>query len=191
MIKTVTIFSGSSYPKVEGTFKDLAIAETKAVAHILGTKAQLVRNGGGLYGHLEDVINGVGKANGKIECIISDAFFKEDEVYPEHVTVIRTKDDVERQRHFLTSDAFVVTPGGDGTICESMLSHNDNIARLFQNAALKPVIWVNVSGYFNDLSAQFARAKEVGYSNNARQAQAHFVPNAQAMKEILWPEAKP
>ena len=129
--KSISVFCGSSYPKSSDA--EVYINDIKNLGAILGREKLLVRYGGGLYGHLKDLMESVGQAGGTMEALISPAYFKEDEIYPDYVSVQKLSDDIKRMKGFLKSDAYILTPGGDGTFSEAWLSHNDNLARLFSD----------------------------------------------------------
>jgi predicted Rossmann-fold nucleotide-binding protein len=191
MIKTVSLYTGSSYPKNDEDFKAVSIAETKKMAQLVGKHADLVFYGGGLYGHLKDVMEEVGAMGCKMKALISPAFFDPKELYPDYVDVVQVADDQVRTQMFLSADAHIVTPGGDGTICEAFFSHNNNLSNLFSGQAMKPVCLLNLDGYYDGLKNWFEQAAKVGYSNDERQKQLCFLSDANQIAKHLWPSAKP
>jgi len=181
-MEKISVFCGSSYgndAQVKQDIKDLGV--------LLGKKAACILYGGGLYGHLQDLMDSVGQAGGRMEALISPAYFDESEVYPDYVTVIKVRDDEERIKKFLEADAFVVTPGGDGTLAESFFAHNRNLSALFQKSALKPVIFLDTNGFYTHLKEHFKQMSRLGYSNEKRQGALHFETTPQAVITRLWP----
>lgn len=187
-IKTISLYTGSSYCKNDLDFQKRCIRATKEMARIAGQEADLVLYGGGLYGHLQDVMDEVGKVGGKMKALVSPAFYDPNEQYPSHVELVKLADDQERTKAFLSADAHIVTPGGDGTICEAFFSHNDNLSRLYSGGQMKPVAIMNLNGYYDGLKAWFATAAAVGYSNAERQSKLHFLATPKAVQKQLWPK---
>ena len=187
-VKTVSLYTGSSYCKNDPAFQARCVAATKEMARLAGGNADLVLYGGGQYGHLQDVMDEVEKIGGQMQALISPAYFDPKEVYPSHVDVKQVIDDQERTKLFLGADAHIVTPGGDGTICEAFFAHNDNLAKLFGGGEMKPVAILNLDGYYDSLRDWFAKASAVGYSNADRQKNLHFVDSPDAVAQLLWPK---
>lgn len=190
MVKIVSLYTGSSHPKIDTPFKARSIAATIEMARYAGLNADIVQYGGGLYGHLLDVMEEVGRVGGKMRALISPAYYDPNEIYPDHVEVVQVKDDVERAQKFLKAEAHIVTPGGDGTICESLLSHNDNLARLFSDRALRPVTLLNLDGYYDDHRALFKKAADYGYSSAERQKELKYFDTPKAVASYLWTKPK-
>jgi uncharacterized protein (TIGR00730 family) len=180
-VNMVSVFCGSSYGKDKQIKKDI-----KELGRLLGDKASLVLYGGGLYGHLQDLMDGVGETGGNMQAIISPAYFDPKELYPPHVNVIRAKDDEGRIQKFLDADAFIVTPGGDGTFAEAMLSHNRNISALFQKEAGKPVVFMNTNNFYKHIKNHFKHMVTAGYSNNQRQQHLHFEPSPKKVVQKIF-----
>ncbi len=182
-IETISVYCGSSYPT--GEKAPTYIKAIKDLGSALGEKPVLVRYGGGLYGHLQDLMEEVGHKGGKMQALLSSAYFKPEEIYPPHVEVIQVDSDLERAELFLGSDASIVTPGGDGTFSESCFSHNRNLSRLFSQQSMKPVVFLNIDGFYDNVKAHFEQMAAVGYSNEKRQAALHFVPSVKAAMDVL------
>lgn len=186
--KVVSIYTGSSYPKHDAAFAKRCAEATKEMARLAGQNADIVQFGGGQYGHLLDVMNEVGKVGGRMRALIPPAFYDPKEVYPNFVEVVMVPDDVTRWRKFLDSDAHIVTPGGDGTVCEAFFSHNDNLSKLYGGGEMKPVAVMNLDGYYDHLQAWFNHAASVGYSSPERQEKLNFLSSPQAVANHLWPK---
>ena len=187
-IKTISLYTGSSYCKNDPDFQKRCIKATKEMARIAGQEADIVQYGGGLYGHLLDVMEEVGKVGGKMRALISPAFYDPNEQYPDYVDVVKLDDDQQRTKEFLSADGHIVTPGGDGTICEAFFSHNDNLSRLYSGGVMKPVTILNLDGYYDGLKDWFTKAVAVGYSNAERQSNLHFLKTPRAVQRQLWPK---
>jgi len=165
----VTVFCGSSHGKDSKIVSDI-----KDLGQRLGQNASHVLYGGGLYGHLQDIMDAVGSTNGTMDAILPPAYFDPTEVYPEHVNVIKVNSDEDRILEMLKADAFIVTPGGDGTLAESFFAHNRNLSALYENGKQKPIVFLNTNNYYKHLKAHFEQMSNVGYSNEKRQEQLFF-----------------
>ena len=168
-IKNIAVFCGSSYGNDPQIADDI-----KRLGYLLGTRGTHVFYGGGLYGNLQDFMEEVGKSGGTMDAVLPPAYFKPDEIYPDHVNVIPVKSDEERIRHFLQAEAFIITPGGDGTTAEAFFAHNQNLSALFQKQTQKPMVFMNTNGFYKHLRGHFNHLVEQGYSNNDRQARLYF-----------------
>lgn len=183
-VKSVSVFTGSKHGK-----DPLISAHVIQLGELLGQQAELVRYGGGQYGYLKDLMNGVSNTDAKMEAIISSAYYKEDEQYPEFVSVIKTVTDIERNKQFSLSDAFIVTAGGDGTIAEATHMQYQNVSATYSYTPQKPIIFVNTNDYFNGLRTQYSKAIEDGYSDKERQANLHFVNSPTDAVKLLYPKS--
>ena len=101
-IETVSVYCGSSYPT--GAKAPVYIKAIRDLGHALGGKSIHVRYGGGLYGHLQDLMEEVGNQGGKMQAILSSAYYDPKEVYPPHVEIVRVDSDLERAEKFLESE---------------------------------------------------------------------------------------
>jgi hypothetical protein len=181
-IEKVTVYCGSLYGNDKQIIKDI-----KELGRLLGKKAKTVLYGGGLYGHLQDLMDGFGETGGNMHAVLSPAYFDPGEKYPSHVTVIKVKDDEERVKAFLEGDAFVVTPGGDGTFAEAMFSHNRNLSALFLQQAQRPVVFMNTNEFYSNVIKHFEHMTNVGYSNEQRQDQLYFEATPASVIERIFP----
>ncbi|MBL4589867.1 MAG: LOG family protein [Alphaproteobacteria bacterium] len=92
-----------------------------------------------------------------------------------------------RHTILLEADAFIVTPGGDGTLAESFFAHNRNLSALYSERTQKPIIFLNTSNYYKHLKEHFSHMADIGYSNQERQAQLTFEENPKAIISKLFP----
>ncbi len=149
MISSVTVYCSSS-GKAPGSYFDEASALGSGLAE---RNIGLVYGGGhvGLMGRTADaVMQGGGSVRG-----IIPRFLEEKEVAHYGITELHVVETMHERKMLLTSwaDAFVILPGGFGTLDELMeiltwkhLGHHD-----------KPIILLNVGGFWNQLLGFFER----------------------------------
>jgi len=120
--------------------------------------------GGGSVGLMGIVARSVLAHGGEVTGIIPQ-FLKDREVMLKEVSeLIVTADMHERKRiMFERSDAFVALPGGIGTLEEVI--EVMTWAQLEQHE--KPVLIVNISGFWDPLTALFAHMTEEGFLHKA------------------------
>ena len=120
--------------------------------------------GGGAIGLMGIVARSVMENGGNVTGIIPQ-FLRDREVMLREVDdLIVTADMHERKRiMFERSDAFVALPGGIGTLEEVV--EVMTWAQLDQHA--KPVMIVNIDGFWDPLVAQFTRMTEDGFLHKA------------------------
>ena len=116
--------------------------------------------GGGSVGLMGILARSVMQSGGKVTGIIPQ-FLKDREVMLKEVSdLVVTADMHERKRiMFERSDAFVALPGGIGTLEEVV--EIMTWAQLDQHA--KPVLILNINGFWDPLIALFRRMREEGF----------------------------
>lgn len=149
MIRSVTVYCSSS-GKAPQSYFDAATELGKGLAE---RKITLVFGGGnvGLMGRTADaVMQGGGTVKG-----IIPRFLEEREVAHYGITQLHVVETMHERKMLLTgwADAFVILPGGFGTLDELMeiltwkhLGHHD-----------KPIILLNIDGFWNPLLLFFER----------------------------------
>lgn len=143
-----------------------------AAAHDLGSAmAQCgwtLIYGGGSVGLMGAVARAVHAGGGTVIGIIPQALLDREVGYLDADELIVTTTLRERKRMMdERADAFVVLPGGFGTLEEVLEIITLRQLRYHD----KPIIIVNVEGYFDLLLAQFQRIVDHGF------AAKHFLPN--------------
>ena len=158
-LKSICVYLGAN----TGARPEYTAAAEALGLELAANAIRLVYGGGsvGLMGILaRTVLNNGGNVTG-----IIPRFLKDREVMLREVDdLIVTADMHERKRvMFERSDAFVALPGGIGTLEEvvEMMTW----AQLDQHA--KPVMIVNLNGFWDPLVAQFERMMEEGFLHKA------------------------
>ncbi len=146
----ITVFCASSR-KVHNSYYQ---AVESVAERLVTSGAEVVYGGGGdgLMGHLADTVIA---ADGRIEGVIPQ-FMKDVEWQHEGLHSIRIVDDMRERKRLLLegSDAVVALPGGCGTLEE--LLEAMTLKRLGQY--LKPIVVVNVNGFYDGLIQQIGRS---------------------------------
>lgn len=149
MIRSVTVYCSSSGKAPQSYFDEA----TALGCGLAGRNIGLVFGGGqvGLMGRTADaVMQGGGKVRG-----IIPRFLEEREVAHYGITELHVVETMHERKMLLTgwADAFVILPGGFGTLDEFMeiltwkhLGHHD-----------KPIILLNVDGFWKQLLEFFER----------------------------------
>jgi len=116
--------------------------------------------GGGCIGLMGEAANGVMENGGKVIGVAPD-FFKSGEVLAENITEMIYVKTMSERKQLLEreSDAFVIFPGGYGTM--------DELFEVITDAQLglhsKPVVVFNPNGYYDALLALLERFCEDGF----------------------------
>jgi len=154
-LKTICVYCGSS----TGHDHEYAEAATALGEAIAAAGVRLVY-GGGSVGLMGIVARTVMARGGHVIGVIPQ-FLKDREVMLKEVTeLVVTEDMHERKRiMFDHADAFVTLPGGIGTLEEVI--EMTSWAQLDQHA--KPIVMVNIGGFWDPLVAQFRRMTDDGF----------------------------
>ena len=108
--------------------------------------------GGASIGLMGAVARGVHEKGGKVTGVLPEFFKKKDIEYGEADELIVTRDMRERKGVMdERSDAFIVLPGGVGTLEEAM-----EIFSLIQlKQTLKPLVFINTEGFYDGIVRHF------------------------------------
>lgn len=101
-----------------------------------------------------------------ITAVIPTAFIKPSGSLHEGHTTIEVEDLFQRKSSMIFhSDAAISLPGGIGTFDEffEVLAYNDLNRYMRPDAAIIPMIAVNIDGHFNGVKALLQKAKETGF----------------------------
>ena len=127
---------------------------------------RLVYGGGGI-GIMGIIATAVADAGGEVMGIIP-RFLRDREVQftRAHELVVTETMHERKQRMFEESDAFVVLPGGIGTLEETI----EILTWCQLGSHAKPILLVNVKGYWDPLLALIEHVVREGFASNATQA---------------------
>jgi uncharacterized protein (TIGR00730 family) len=154
-MQRVCVFTGSNpgnRPIYQETARNLGQA---LVAHNLG-----LVYGGGNIGLMGILANAVLAAGGETIGVIPHGLFQREAAHP-HLTKLYTVNSMHERKAFMSSlaDAFIALPGGFGTF--------DELFEIITWAQLgihhKPIILLNVVGYFTPLLTMVQHASKEGF----------------------------
>jgi len=173
----VCVFCGSSFGK-DPAFREAAIAIGTGIAKM---GYSLVFGGGGL-GLMGDVARSALDNGSEIQGIMP-GFLQalEPEVSPQEKLIVTPHLQERKMLMLQMSDAFLVLPGGLGTFDEFFEVAVE--AQLGVHA--KPIIVVNVNGYFDALDAMLHETVEAGFAKDTILKLYYLADGAEAALEIL------
>ena len=146
-IKSICVFCGSS-ESVDSSYKKVAMELGCAI----GKKGIDLIYGGASIGLMGCVARGVHEEKGNVIGILPEFFKSKDIEYLDADELIVTKDMRERKAKMdEKSDAFIVLPGGLGTLEEAMEILSMRQLKLTH----KPLVFINSHGFYNNLNEIF------------------------------------
>lgn len=154
-INSICVYCGSSVGE-DQAFVDSARAFGKILAN---EKIRLVY-GGGSFGLMGAVAQAAAENGGDVTGIIPDFLIAREMAFKGASEMIITQDMHERKhKMFQRADAFVTLPGGIGTLEE--IVEQLSWAQLGRHK--KPVLILNINGFWNPLLDLFAHQTERGF----------------------------
>ena len=176
-IQSICVFCASS-ESVDDLFKDIALE----LGRELGRKGIDLVYGGASIGLMGCVAQGVHEEKGKIIGVLPEFFKTKDIEYSEADELIVTKNMRERKAVMdKRSDAFIVLPGGIGTLEEAM-----EILSMRQLCLTeKPLVFINTQGFYEGLRAIFEKMVDLKFTKPNVMDMYAMVPNPQSALEYL------
>lgn len=182
-INSICVYCGSQ-PGNDPAFMDAA---RTLGSHIAKANIRLIY-GGGTYGLMGEVADGVLDAGGIVTGIIPEFLVGREgrnEDLEKLSEVIVTKDMHERkQKMFERADAFVTLPGGVGTL--------EEIVEIMTWAQLgrhkKPIVFANVNDFWNPMFAQLEAMKKTGFLHSMQNLKPIIIDDASKIVETLLAE---
>jgi uncharacterized protein (TIGR00730 family) len=173
----VCVFCGSSFGK-DPAFRDAARAIGSGIAKM---GYMLVFGGGGL-GLMGDVAKAALDGGSTIQGIMP-AFLQdlEPEVSPQEKLIVTPHMQERKNLMLQMSDAFIVLPGGLGTFDEFF----EVVTEAQLGVHAKPIIVVNVNGYFDALDAMLHHIINTGFAKEMVLKLYYLADGADAALEIL------
>lgn len=181
---TVLLFSGA---------RDGARPEYKQEAvklgNLLGEGGYALVYGGGTFGLMGAMIEGARPHGISVKAYIPDVFNKMEETpVPSEISQEIVMNLFERKEKFLlSSDVAISMPGGVGTTDEilEIMAANDIQAYIDGSQTLKPMILVNLNGFYNHLLAHFDFCIQEGFMHQEQLRMLHVADNAEHAVAIL------
>jgi cytokinin riboside 5'-monophosphate phosphoribohydrolase len=162
---------------------DIYFETAKKLGNLIGENGHSLVYGGANVGLMEQVAISVKEFNGKITGIIPQKIHDKQlsSDHPDELIVTPTMDERKTLMRDM-SDAFIALPGGFGTLEEIL-----EVITLKQlDYHRKPIVFINVNGFFNDLFAQFEKSYSENFAKeNYRKLFASVDTSEKAMDYIL------
>ena len=180
MVKNISIFCGAH----EGTNPNYAL-EAKKVTALLSKKGVDVVFGGGNVGIMKIISDEAKDNNSKVTGITMESLHNLELTNPRIDDLVVTHSLLERKDEFMKrSDAFLVLPGGVGSL--------DELAEILASNQLgiinKPVGLLNTDGYYDHLIAWFEKAVNEGFITQANLDELIITDNCEEMVERILEE---
>jgi uncharacterized protein (TIGR00730 family) len=177
LMKKICVFTGASngnHPSyVENAYK---------IGQMIASLNMGLVYGGGKMGLMGRVADGVIQAGGHVTGIIP-RFLDNVEISHDEVTKLHILDTMHERKEMMyeVSDAFIVLPGGLGTLDEAMEIATWRQLGLHQ----KPVIIANLNGYWSHLLAQLQHIIDTGFMHHSQNAHFEQIDNLEALADRL------
>ena len=176
-IQSICVFCASS-ESVDDLFKDIALE----LGRELGRRGIDLVYGGASIGLMGCLARGVHEEKGKVIGVLPEFFKTKDIEYSEADELIVTKNMRERKAVMdKRSDAFIVLPGGIGTLEEAMEILSMRQLRLTN----KPLVFINTQGFYEKLRAIFEKMVDLKFTKPNVVDMYAMVPNPESAMEYL------
>jgi len=177
-IKTICVFCASS-ESVDDFYKSIATQ----LGREMGKRGIDLVYGGASIGLMGCIARGVHEEKGKVTGVIPKFFTKEDIVYSEADELIVTQNMRERKAVMdERSDAFIVLPGGVGTLEEAIEILSMRQLKLTD----KPLVFVNANGFYDRLDEMFKQMIDLNFAKENLRDKYAMVPDPQAALEYIF-----
>ena len=176
-IQSICVFCASS-ESVEDLFKDIALE----LGRKLGRRGIDLVYGGASIGLMGCLARGVHEEKGKVIGVLPEFFKTKDVEYSEADELIVTKNMRERKAVMdKRSDAFIVLPGGIGTLEEAM----EILSMRQLHLTDKPLVFINTQGFYEGLLATFEEMIDLKFAKPKVMDMYAMVPNPESALEYL------
>ena len=176
-MKKVCVFTGAA-SGIDGFYKEAAYQ----VGQMLASRELGLIYGGGKLGLMGAVADGTLAANGEVTGIIPK-FLDNVEVAHEGITNLHVIDSMHERKAMMydTADAFIVFPGGLGTLDETMEIITWRQLGLHQ----KPIIIFNLNGYWDSMLIMFQNIIDQGFMHHGHTGHFEHVNDLDGLMEKL------
>ena len=172
--KNITVYCGSHFGN-DGAFASLAARLGEA----LGRGGFHMIYGGGTVG-----LMGLA-AGGRVTGIIPQVFIEKEQAHRGITELLEVPDMVTRKQKLIKSgDAFIVLPGGIGTLEE--LADTFSHYRIYAAPGSRPPILIaNINGIYDPLKALFQNWLRLGFIEKEDLSSIHFCSSLEEIMKIL------
>ncbi len=177
MRRTICVFCGSAHG-----LDSLYAAAAKRLGEGIAASGHSLLFGGGDVGLMGEVARAARDGGAKVFGILPEFLKHLEPPLTSKETVTITSDLQTRKMLMLKqSDAFVILPGGLGTLDE----YFEVLTSAQLHVFAKPIIVVDVAGYFAPLKTLIEHMKREGFVQPGVDTLQHFVPTAELAIETL------
>lgn len=183
-MKTICVYCGSSAGKRSGYSKS-----AEQLGRELAKRGSVLVYGGSNIGLMGTLANAALSEGGQVVGVLPKALDKKEVAHPGLTELQVVKDMHERKAKMAAlSDAFIAMPGGFGTLDEMM----EMITWNQLGFQAKPIGFLNVEGYFDDLFRFLGHAARQGFVQdslvNCLVLQADPVKLLDQLGSAKWPD---
>lgn len=176
-IQSICVFCASSQ-SVDDIFKDTALELGQAI----GKNGIDLVYGGASIGLMGCVARGVHEGKGKVVGVLPEFFKTKDIEYFEADELIVTRDMRERKAVMdKRSDAFIVLPGGIGTLEEAM----EILSMRQLHLTEKPLVFIDTQGFYEGLHKTFEEMVDLKFAKPNIMDMYKMVPDPQSALDYL------
>ena len=178
--KNITVYCGSHFGK-DGAFASLAARLGEA----LGKGGFHMIYGGGTVGLMGLAADAAMAAGGRVTGIIPRVFIEKEQAHRGITELLEVPDMVTRKQKLIESgDAFIVLPGGIGTLEE--LADTFSHYRIYAAPGSRPPILIaNINGIYDPLKALFQNWLRLGFIEKEDLSSIHFCSSLEEIMKIL------
>ena len=176
-IKSLTIYCSAS-DKLDKKFYNMA----KEIAEIISNYHIKVIYGGGNVGLMGTIAKTLTDLKREVIGIIPKFLIKKEKVSL-NITKLKIVSSMGKRKEYLfkLGDAFLILPGGTGTLEEVIEVLSWKILKLHN----KPIIFLNFDNYWSPLIKQFEKIIENKFGNKNLQNQFQVIKNPKQLNKIL------
>jgi hypothetical protein len=176
-IKSVCVYCGAASGN-DPVYLESAVELGRLLAR---EDIRLIYGGGGV-GLMGAAARACAEAGGKVTGIIPDFLIGKEQAFEHAHELIVTKDMHERKRlMFERADAFIALPGGIGTLEELV----EQLTWVQLNRHAKPVLVLNIAGFWDPLLTLFDHMQSTGFINAARPIRLQVAHSVRAVMPKL------
>jgi len=175
--KSLTIYCSASN-KIDKKFYEMA----KEVAQIISNYEIKVIYGGGNVGLMGIIAQTLTKLKREVIGIIPKFLIKKEKISLQ-ITNLKIVPNMRKRKEYLFNlgDAFLILPGGTGTLEEVIEVLSWKILKLHN----KPIIFLNFENYWSPLIKQFEIIIEKNFGNKNLQKQFQVIKKPRELNKIL------
>ncbi|MDA0358335.1 MAG: TIGR00730 family Rossman fold protein [Proteobacteria bacterium] len=176
-MKKVCVFTGAA-AGTNPTYKDAAYQ----LGQMIGSRGLGLVYGGGKQGLMGAVADGVLAVDGRVTGIIPQ-FLDNVEVGHKGVTDLHIIDSMHERKAMMydMADAFIILPGGLGTLDETM----EIITWRQLGLHKKPIIIVNLNGYWDSMLTMFQNIIDQGFMHHGHTGHFDHVDDLDSLMDQL------